>query len=97
MSGFEAGLGAQLHLRTAWDTCVQAIEGLELHSVIDRGGFATVFKGWAATVPLPRHSPLTAYLQSVYRGWDPMQPLPLVITAGLVSQEIMKCAGGLAG
>ena len=45
VSGFEAGLGAQLHLRTAWDTCVQAIEGLELHSVIDRGGFATVFKG----------------------------------------------------
>lgn len=43
--GTDGAPGLDLHLRTAWDTCPEGIKGLKLLSVIDRGGFATVFKG----------------------------------------------------
>ncbi len=51
MPGLHGGPGALLHLKTAWDTCLEAVEGLELLSIIDRGGSASVFKGGCGAGP----------------------------------------------
>lgn len=40
-----AGPEALQHLEAAWRARFGPVEGLELLNIIDRGGFATVFKG----------------------------------------------------
>lgn len=69
--GVGGGLGVMHQLQVAWSLRIGAIQGLELNSIIDRGGFATVFHGrWngaTVAVKLVEHTALGGDLKQLQR------------------------------